>query len=395
MAEGLSLLHQVMSRRVGARELPGLATGVSYQDQLYADVIGTTALDGSVPMARDSIFRISSMTKLVIAAAVMTLVEKCVLRLNDPVAQWLPELANPQVVRSLEGPIDDTVPANRAITVRDLLTYTAGYGVVFAMPGTYPAQDALAEATGEIGPPMPFPEPSMDVWVERLAKVPLLHQPGEQWTYNTSADILGVLIQRASGIRLESYLRESIFDPLGMADTTFTLPPESVSRLTASYLTKPDGTLAVFDPAAGSAWTSAPGMPLGSAGLLSTLDDMLAFGRMMLRSGKADGHRILSRPSVELMTTDQLTPAQKAATLSSPGFFDMYSWGLGIGLITGRRSFLSPGAFGWDGGLGTSMWVDPAEDLIGVLLTQQAWPSATMPPLCEDFWAATYVAIGG
>jgi CubicO group peptidase (beta-lactamase class C family) len=224
----------------------------------------------------------------------------------------------------------------------------------------------------------------------------LMHQPGERWMYNTGSDVLGVLITRASGRPLEAFLHERIFEPLGMKDTGFSVPESAIDRLATSYsLTNPvTGVLTVFDEAKGGQWSRPPAFPSGAGGLVSTIDDYLAFSRMMLNKGKLGNERILSRPAVELMTTDHLTPGQKAVSGLIPGFFDGLGWGFGLSVVTRRDDVAkSIGTFGWDGGLGTVWYADPKEEMITILMTQRAWTSPNPPNICLDFWTLAYQAI--
>jgi CubicO group peptidase (beta-lactamase class C family) len=227
----------------------------------------------------------------------------------------------------------------------------------------------------------------------RLGQLPLMHQPGERWMYNTGSDVLGVLIARASGQPLETFLRERLFEPLGMKDTVFSVPAASLDRLVTSYWTDPQsGQLVVYDEAKGGQWSRPPAFPSGAGGLVSTIDDYLAFGQMMLNQGKYDNERILSRLSVELMTTDQLTPEQKAVSDLVPGFFDSHGWGFGVSVVTRRDDIAAvPGRYGWDGGLGTSWYSDPREEMVTILMTQCAWTSPSPPNVY--FWTLAYQAI--
>ncbi len=391
----LERMNEVMAGHVERGDVPGLVTAVSRHDEVHVAALGATALGGAEPMRRDTIFRISSMTKPITAAATMILVEECRLRLDEPVDRLLPELAGRRVLKRLDGPLDDTVPAKRPITVRDLLTFRLGLGLIMAPPGMYPIQQAVAEAIGAAGPPSPLSQPGPDEWMRRLGTLPLLHQPGERWLYNTGSDVLGVLIARASGRPLEAFLRERVFDPLGMKDTGFSVPAAKLGRLSTSYWTSPEtGALEIYDQAEDSQWARTPAFPSGAGGLVSTIDDYLAFGRMMLNMGRLGGERILSRLSVEAMTSDQLTPQQKAISGLVPGYFDSHGWGFGVAIVTRRDDVAAvPGRFGWDGGLGTSWYADPHEDLVGTLLTQRAWESPSPPPACLDFWTSVYEAI--
>ena len=391
----LGRMHAVMDGHVANGKVPGLVALINRRGEVHVEVIGTQAAGGNRPMRRDTIFRISSMTKPVIAAAAMILVEECTLRLDEPVDRLLPELTDRKVLKRLGGPLSDTVPANRPITLRDLLTFRMGFGIVMAPPGIYPIQAAMEGLRLGQGPPRPAIVPAPDEWMHRFATLPLIHQPGERWMYNTGADVLGVLIARASDWPLETFLRERLFDPLGMKDTSFSVPAEKLDRLATSYAPDPQtGTLKLYDEAKDSEWSRPPAFPSGGAGLVSTADDYLAFGRMMLAKGRYGSERILSRPSVEAMTTDQLTSAQKAASDFVPGFWTTRGWGFGMSVVTARDNLWSvPGRYGWDGGLGTSWYADPAEEMTGVLMTQSAWTSPNPPSVCVDFWTSAYQAI--
>jgi CubicO group peptidase (beta-lactamase class C family) len=387
----LARMHDVMAGHVARGGMPGLVTLVSRRGETHVDAIGMKAALGSDPMLRDTIFRIASMTKPITAAATMILVEECKLRLDEPVDRLLPELANRKVLKRLDGPIDDTVPANRRITVRDLLTFRLGIGAVVARPGLYPIQKAMAEAGVAPGPNPTSHAP--DEWMKRLGDLPLIHQPGERWMYHIGSDVLGVLIARAAGQTLETFFRERIFEPLGMNDTGLHVPPEKLSRLPHGYMAHSDtGALEVFDDPGNSRWSRPPVFPAGGGGLVSTVDDYLAFCQMMLNKGRHGRERILSRPSVELMTTDQLTPEQKAGT----GIFfgDNSSWGFGLSVITKRDDLAAvPGRFGWNGGYGTSGYSDPKEEMVGILMTQRLMASPKPPPVFVDFWTSVYQAI--
>ncbi|MDR3633604.1 MAG: serine hydrolase [Isosphaeraceae bacterium] len=392
----LSRLHDVMDGYVRRGELPGLVTLVSRRGEACVEVIGTKAFGGRDPIRRDTIFRIASLTKPVTAVATMILVEECKLRLDDPVDRLLPELGGRRVLKRLDGPLDDTVPANRPITVRDLLTFRMGFGIITAPPGSLPIQRAATDQRIRMGPPLPREQPAPDEWIRRLGTLPLMHQPGEKWLYDTGSDVLGVLIARASNQPLEKFFHERIFDPLGMKDTAFSVPGDKIERLATSYWTNPKtGAIEVFDKAEGGQWSLPPAFPSGAGGLVSTVDDYLAFGQMMLNQGKHGNERILSRPSIETMTTDQLTPEQKAISGLIPGYFDSHGWGLGVSVVTRRDEVAGAvGRFGWDGGLGTSWYSDPREDLVGILMTQTAWTSPNPPNVCRDFWTSAYQAIG-
>jgi CubicO group peptidase (beta-lactamase class C family) len=393
-AARLARMHDVMAGYVERGEVPGIVTAVSRRGEVHVDAIGTKAVGGGAPMARDTIVRIASMTKPIIAVATLILVEDCVLRLDEPVDRLLPELAGRRVLRALDASLDDTVPAQRPITVRDLLTFRMGFGIVMAPPDTYPIQRAMTELLLGQGPPGATTPPP-DEWIRRLGTLPLMYQPGERWMYHTGSDVLGVLIARAAGQPLEMFLRERIFEPLGMSDTGFSVPAAGLDRLATSYWTNPQTrALDLFDEAKTGHWSRSPAFPSGGGGLVSTVDDFMAFGQMLLDGGRHGRTRILSRSSIDTMTTDQLTPAQKALSGLIEGYFDSHGWGFGVAVVTRRTDVAgSVGTFGWDGGLGTSWRSDPREELVGILLTQASWTSPTPPNVTVDFWTSVYGAI--
>ncbi len=388
----LSRLHDVMSGYVEQGDVPGLVTLVSRRGEVHVNAIGTLAIADSNPMQRDTIFRITSMTKPITAVATMILLEECKLRLDEPVDRLLPELANRKVLKQLDSPLDQTVPANRPITVRDLLTFRMGFGIIMVPPDTYPIQEATSEQQLMIGAPKPATPHSPDEWIRRLGTLPLMHQPGEKWMYNTGSDVLGVLIARASGQPLEEFFRDRIFDPLGMKDTGFSVSAPKLDRLASCYQPNPEtGKLDLHDGVEDSQWSRPPIFPTGRDGLVSTIDDYLAFGQMLLNQGKYENHRLLSRLSVELMTTNHLTPEQKT---EASGFLgDESSWGFGLSVITRRDDIAAvPGRFGWDGGYGTFWSSDPKEEMVAILMTQRlVFPQLSGIEL--DFRTLAYQAI--
>lgn len=389
--EGLARLRRVLVRHVDSGRIPGLVALVSRDGQAHIEAIGTMAADGAEPMQPDTIFRIASATKPMLAAAVMMLVEECLVRLDDPVDDLLPELSNRRVLRTLESELDDTVPANRAITLRDLLTFRMGLGIVLEMPGTYPIQVAMADAGVEPGPYAP--EIGPDEWMRRLGELPLIAQPGERWMYDTSASVLSVLVARAAGKSLGDFLHERIFEPLGMKLTGFYVPREKIGRLPPQYVFDHGaGLLRVDDGVTAGRFAKPPVFESGAAGLVSTASDLCAFYQMLLDGGKGPGGRVLSQASVDLMTVNHLAPGQAGDSELILG--SNRGWGFGMSVFATRTDLASvPGRFGWDGGVGTSAYADPTNHLIGVLLTQVMWDSPVPPPVLQDFWTAAYAAM--
>ncbi len=390
----LERMHYVLSGYVERQEMPGLVALVSHHDDVHVEALGTLAFGDPAPMNRDTIFRIASITKPITAVAAMILVEECRLRLDDSVEPWLPELANRRVLTSISSDLDDTVPAQRAITLRDLLTYCMGFGSVMAMPDTYPIQKFIRDyRIGGDGPMLPTLAPGMDEWLQKLGSLPLLAQPGERWMYQVSGDVLGALIARVSGQSLGTFMHQRIFDPLGMKDTAFHVPPEKIDRLPGFYFfNRQTNTLDLFDDLANSAWRSEPPFESGGGGLVSTIDDYFAFSHMMLNKGRHGREQILSRATVELMTSDQLTPEQRAG---SEIFFGTHSsWGFGMAVdIRCNEIFHTPGRFGWTGGFGTTAYTDPTEGMIGILFTQRMMDSPEPPKVFTDFWTLGYGAM--
>jgi CubicO group peptidase (beta-lactamase class C family) len=380
-AEGIERIHEVAARHVGDTRVPGLVVLVARGDHVYVEALGELAIGGP-PVARDSIFRIASMTKPITAAATLALADEGLLSLDEPVERLLPELAARRVLARMDGPLGDTVAAERAITARDLLTFTFGFGMVLEMfmaATPWPivtAAEQLELAT--LGPPNPAGQPDPDTWIASLGSLPLLAQPGERWLYNTGASVLGVLLARAAGEPFGEVLRSRVFEPLGMRDTA--LWTADTDRLATAYAMTADG-LAVTDEPDG-AWSRPPAFGDGGSGLVSTVDDLLAFSRMML----AGGQPVLSAASVEAMTTDQLTAAQRAHGGVGPNFFDGRSWGF-------CQAVYDDGSFGWDGGLGSSWLTGPAHDLTTIVLTQRQFDTHLPPPLHAELQAAARAAL--
>jgi CubicO group peptidase (beta-lactamase class C family) len=376
----MSNLHHVLQTNVGDGSVPGAVGLVARGDRVEVQAAGSADAGGTSPMARDSIFRIASITKPITAAAVMMLVEDGRIAMEDPVGQWLPELASPAVVRTPAGPVDDVVPAVRPITVVDLLTFRAGYG--FPSDFSLPAVGLLFSELKQ-GPPQPQLVAAPDEWMAALSRIPLLHQPGEAWLYNTCSDILGVLIARVSGQPFPEFLAERIFEPLGMADTGFAVPAGKLDRFTSYYRTDPAGGLKLADAPDGQ-WSSLPAFPSGAGGLVSTADDWHSFARMLLAGGSAGGRRLLSPASVRQMTTDQLTQSQRDA---SRLFLEGQGWGFGGSVdIEAIDPWNLPGRYGWVGGTGTAAHITASTGAVTILLSQLEMAGPTPPALMRDFW---------
>jgi CubicO group peptidase (beta-lactamase class C family) len=377
----MSRLRDVLQTHVSNGSVPGAVGLVARGGQVEVAAAGAADADGTRPMARDSIFRIASITKPIIAAAVMMLAEDGRIALDDPVRNWLPELASPVVVRTPASPAGDVVPAVRPITVADLLTFRAGYG--FPSDFSLPAVGLLFSELRQ-GPPQPQAVAPPDEWMAALSRIPLLYQPGEAWLYNTCSDILGVLIARVCGRPLPGFLAERLFGPLGMADTGFEVPAAKLGRFTGYYQAGPAGVLELIDGPDGQ-WSSPPPFPSGSGGLVSTADDWYRFAQMLLGSGSAAGGRqLLSAAAVRQMTTDYLTPAQRDA---SRLFLEGQGWGFGGSVdVEAIDPWNVPGRYGWVGGTGTAAHVTASTGTITILLTQVQTAGPASPALMQDFW---------
>jgi len=381
--ERLRRLDDALRVHVARGAIAGAVALLARHEDLHLVAVGSLAPGANAPMRADTIFRITSMTKPIAAAAAMMLVEEAKLHLDDPVDALLPELADRRVLRSLDSPLEDTIPAARPITLRDLLTFRAGIGVVFEA-SDLPIQRAMQEAGLAAGPYPPALAP--DEMMRRYGALPLMHQPGTVWRYHNAYDMLGVLIARAADMPLEQFLAQRLFAPLGMKDTGFAVPAEKRARLAALCTPDAEGALRIAEAPLAV-------QPSGSTGMFSTAEDFLAFGCMMLQCGRHGSERLLARPTVELMTTDHITPDQKAASPFFPGFWDNQGWGFGVTMITRRTGIADvPGRYGWMGGLGTSWSTDPHEGLVGILMLQRPL-DPEVSRIHADAWTLAYQAI--
>lgn len=364
---GLDRLRDAMASRVDRGELPGHVTLVARRDEVHVDTVGTLAFGDGRPMRRDTIFRIASLTKPILAAATMTLIEDGTLALDAPVDDYLPELAAQRVLRRLDGALDDTVPAKRQITVEDLLTYRMGYGMIveptFEPP--IPVVNAARELQLAMAEPYPRTPLGPNEWIKRFGTLPLMSQPGEKWRYNASAHVLSVLVARAGGQPLPGLFRTRIFEPLGMADTGFWADAGNLPRLPIEYLTDPQ--TGVLRPAVGipaEEWMRPPAFPSGATGLLSTIDDYFRFARA-LRDG---GMPLLSASTLKRMTTNHLSPEQIA---DGGWILGGRGWGLGMSVAVAPDDISPvPGRYGWEGGSGTSWFNDPHSGITAILMSQ-------------------------
>lgn len=363
---------------VGA-DAPGLTWLIRTGDQTLSGALGSRDLAGQELLEPSEIFRISSMTKPVTAAGALILVAEGTLTLDDPIETWLPELADRQVLRTPVAELDETVPAERSATLRDLLTSTLGWGMDFTDFSPTPLSRRWTELGLGDGPPAPGDQLSADEWLARAGSLPLQYQPGQRWLYNTSSVVLGILIARAAGSSLAEFLTTRIFAPLGMSDTGFWVPPEKQARFGPCYGEGAD----VYDPADGQ-WSAPPTFERGDGGLVSTVADYARFAKLLQGRGSIDGQRLLPAELVHAMVTNRLSAQQLRVSRPDPGS----GWGFGVGvLLSAAEEGPGAGSYGWAGGLGSTWNNDPATCRTGVLLTNRMWTSPEPPPLVAAFEA--------
>jgi CubicO group peptidase (beta-lactamase class C family) len=375
-------LEGLLARHVEAGTVPG---AVALRGGRDPEVVaaGVASIDGD-PMREDAIMRIQSMTKAITSVAALRLAEAGRIGLDQSVETWLPELADRRVLTSPGAPLDDTVSAHRAITLRHLLTMGSGYGMEF---GDSPLQRAMAHNGTEAGPdPVAL---GADEWLVRLAELPLAFQPGEGWRYHHSFALLGILVARLTGRPLGEHLAEDLFGPLGMPDTGFWVPKEKLDRLPAAYR-HGGASLVEMEPAGGGFYAGPPPFDVSHGEIVSTARDYHRFLRKLAERGRIEGTPLISEVHLRQMTSDQVPADNKTPDSFFPGFWEGTGWGFGVGVETrGPRR----GRYGWSGGQGTNFYVDP-DGSVGILLTQvemgeqvggmvaefQALPPPSSPP---------------
>jgi CubicO group peptidase (beta-lactamase class C family) len=338
-----------------------------------ADVtcVGLRDIENKLPMQRDTLFRIASMTKPVTSIAALMLLEEGKLKLDDPITKWAPEFANMLVLKDAEGPLDATYPAPRDITIDDLMTHRSGlaYGFTSVGPIAYAHQDALGDVLNSGHNP--------DAWMKALGGLPLSYAPGERFHYSHATDVLGFIVGRIAGMPFRQFLMERIFGPLGMTDTDFYVPPQKRDRAAVVY--RFDEASNGLKPVAFAQYDTPPAYTGGGGGLISTADDYLKFARMMLGKGEVDGVRLVKTETVEDMTKNRLTDAQREIPFMGIPFWGGQGFGLGVSVITDaeKQAWMgvgTNGAFGWPGAFGTWWRADPAENMIMIYLVQNSMP---------------------
>jgi CubicO group peptidase (beta-lactamase class C family) len=387
----LSRITSLFERNVDDGVISGAAAVVEQHGEIvYENAVGWRDMEAQDPMRGDTLFRIASMSKPITVACAMSFVDEGVLRLDDPIDSWLPELSEKPVLRRPSSQLDDTVKMERPITLRDLCTHRSGYMSHGALPA--PLAGAMSAVGGLFGD-----EQEPDEWIARLGDVPLIDQPGARFTYGISHDILGVLLGRVGGTSLHGVLRDRILDPLGMHETAFhAVDPQ---RLAVAYHPGPDGQLVPDESANTVRWHHEPVFQAGAGGLVSTLGDYRRFGAMMLRNGEFGGEQVLSPAAVGLMRTDHLSPVQREKTRyrGTRRFFDFRGYGLGVSVVddlTFAPALSSIGAFGWGGYYGTWWHSFPGEDLVAVIAMQVTDAEENLP-VAMDFQTLVMASLAG
>ena len=370
--ESLAGVPAMLQGAVDAGDLSGAVTLVWRKGEVVQlNIIGKANIETGAPMARDTLFRIASMTKPVTSAAVMMLVEEGRMALSDPITRWAPEFAGMRVLNRPDGPLDETHAAPREITIEDLMTHRAGLAYAFTSVGpiAYAHQKALGDVLNAgMGP---------DAWMAALAGLPLTFDPGDRFHYSHATDVLGFLVGRVAGMDFRDFLLSRIFKPLGMVDTDFYVPPEKRSRAAVVY--RMDEKADRLEPVAFNAYDGPPDFCGGGGGLISTADDYLKFARMMLGGGALDGLRLLKAETVAAMCANRLTEAQREITFMGIPFWAGQGFGLGLSMITDteKQAWMgagSRGAFGWPGAFGTWWQADPEEEMVILYLIQNSIP---------------------
>jgi len=370
-----------IGRYVSDGVLPGAVVLTARNGRIeHLSAQGMQDIASGTPMATDTVFRIFSMTKPITAAAVMMLVDDGKVRLDEPVETYLPEF-HADTVYSPDGPI----PAH-PMTVAQLISHTSGLSYSFQPTSPVAAQYTAAGLTGGAW----FHDPGMHGLADftaRLAPIPLVFQPGERWHYSMGMDVAGALVERVSGLSFADFLQTRLFDPLGMKDTGFQVAPGSAPRLATLYARRPGGPLVATETGAASVFLHPPSAASGGGGLVSTAQDYYRFGQMLLNGGLWEGHRVLTRRSVEAMIANHLPTVMGDAPLGEAALFGYGSTAQGLGFGYGGAVVVDPvanggygsaGEYGWAGAANTLFWIDPKEQRVVVFMTQLL-PSGTVP----------------
>jgi CubicO group peptidase (beta-lactamase class C family) len=371
--EALEKIPPALKAIVDAGDLSGFVTMTWRKgDAAQVNIIGKRDIASGLPMERDTLFRIASMTKPVTSVAALMLMEEGKFKLDDPITKWAPEFANMRMLKQADGPLDQTVQAPRPITMDDLFTHRSGlaYGFSSMGPVAHEYQRVLGDVLNN--------DMNADQWMKALATLPLLYAPGERFHYSHSTDVLGFIVGRIAGMPFRDFLMQRLFKPLGMPDTDFFVPADKRKRAAVVY--RQDQATGALNPVPFKQYDSPPAFTGGGGGLISTLDDYLQFARMLLNKGEHNGKRYLKAETVQLMCTNRLTAEQRAIPfLGAIPMWAGMGFGLGVSVIDkpDQLGFLGMGgvgSFGWPGAFGTWWQADPANDMIMIYLIQNSMP---------------------
>ncbi len=395
-SERLDRITARMQRYVDAQQIPGAVTLVArHGEVVHFEAVGSRHVSEKLPMEKDTIVRLYSQSKPITGAAVLMLYEEGHFLLSDPISKYLPEFKTMRVRTGGAGDAMETEAA-RAITIHHLLTHTSGLSYNF-----FPNPIGIEyQKRGIGGTRMDSKFENLETWSQALAEVPLIAQPGTAWNYSVGMDVLGRLVEVISGQTFGDFLKERIFDPLGMVDTGFHVPADKINRFAANYVPKPDKTIMQFEVPSTSPYITESNLDMGGSGLVGTAADYLRFAQMLVNDGELDGVRLLAPSTVEMMTANHLPPSMGESPLSSlqGGFPGVGTGGVGFGLtgsvtidpaLTGVAT--SKGIFGWGGAATTHFWVDREKDIVGIVLTQLL-PDGTQP-IRESMLQMTYQAL--
>ena len=392
----LTRIGTLMQAYVDQEAIAGSVTLIARKGKIvHFEPTGVLNLDTGEPMQNDSLFRIYSMTKPITSVAAMLLFEQGKFQLDDPIAQYLPEFSNVKVL--VDG---NLVNPDHAPTIRELLSHTAGltYGIFSNTEVDKLYREALwgdramLDLTKYRGDGMESRVKDLDELSKTIASIPLLYQPGSQWVYSISVDILGRLIEVISGQSLDQFLQQEIFDPLEMEDTFFEIPKDKIARFGTNHIVDKDGNLIVVDRPESSDYSKPVSLFSGGGGLVSSTMDYLRFAQMLLNGGELNGVQLLSPTTVALMQRNQLTDTSSRGFSDRPNTAGTVGFGLGIGIATSEQklSATEVGAYSWGGMAGTLFWVDPEHELVAILMVQRIYsPEA----IRSKFRNLTYQAI--
>ncbi len=378
-SERLARIRPWMEKLVADNKFPGMLTVVARRGKVaYADCVGYRDVAAKAPVTEDTVYRIYSMTKAITSTAIMMLYEEGKFQLDDPISRYLPMFKDVRVFAGGTAEKYDTVPAKSPITFKQLLTHTSGLSYGFTGTAVSPIYQA-AKFDFQTN------EGTLRSMMERLAKLPLLAQPGTEWNYSVSTDVLGALVEAISGMGFDTFLKTRIFDPLGMTDTGFTVRDDQRARFAANYEKGKEGGMKLIEGPGNARYFRKDVLCSGGGGLVSTASDYLRFCKMIDRKGELDGLRILGRKTVEFMRVNHLQSGGDLASMGMPRFSESTMIGIGFGLgfavvLDPAKAELlcSPGEHYWGGAASTAFWIDPVEDIVTILMTQ-LMPSSSYP----------------